>query len=330
MAKRTPRMSLASVVREKGAYFQLSERGVVFTVIAAVALLASQIPEMIYGNETVAAEFSRRAESVKGKRPFGGLEGTVSRQDGKAEQGTSNDFLHSVLPSGGRYPVAATGSFFGASFLPPLEAVTAPDVLSGSLSGKSAARDSIDGLIETLRTGILFKFRVGKTDFAIVRKEWPVAWPNFREYGRQELTLVVLPSDFLNNFSLPYGVQGEPATNAANLVHETKAGWKKATLSVYSDYYDGRGTASGQKFSQSKLTCAVQVFKKNGKWVPRFPFGTILEVRYGKKSVKVRVNDTFFMDRLDLSRAAMRALTGDNRDHLLKGEFRVVSLGGTK
>ena len=52
---------------------------------------------------------------------------------------------------------------------------------------------------------------------------------------------------------------------------------------VYSDKLEGRKTASGEVFSQSKLTAAH----------PSLPFGTMVKVTSDKnnKSVEVRIND---------------------------------------
>jgi rare lipoprotein A len=68
----------------------------------------------------------------------------------------------------------------------------------------------------------------------------------------------------------------------------------------------GRETASGQRFDQSKLTCAHR----------SLPFGTKLRVTHGDRSVVVTVNDRgpYVRGRvLDLSTAAARAvgLTGE-------------------
>jgi rare lipoprotein A len=68
----------------------------------------------------------------------------------------------------------------------------------------------------------------------------------------------------------------------------------------------GRETASGQRFDQSKLTCAHR----------SLPFGTKLRITHGDRSVIVTVNDRgpYVRGRvLDLSTAAARAvgLTGE-------------------
>ena len=63
----------------------------------------------------------------------------------------------------------------------------------------------------------------------------------------------------------------------------------------------GRETASGQRFDQSKLTCAHR----------SLPFGTKLRITHGDRSVIVTVNDRgpYVRGRvLDLSTAAARAV----------------------
>lgn len=73
--------------------------------------------------------------------------------------------------------------------------------------------------------------------------------------------------------------------------------------SYYADKFDGRKTASGEIFSQKKLTAAHRTL----------PFGTIVTVKNlaNGKSVTVRVNDRgpYADNRLiDLSRAAANAI----------------------
>lgn len=73
--------------------------------------------------------------------------------------------------------------------------------------------------------------------------------------------------------------------------------------SYYADKFDGRKTASGEIFSQKKLTAAHRTL----------PFGTMVTVKNlaNGKSVTVRINDRgpFAGNRLiDLSRAAANAI----------------------
>lgn len=88
----------------------------------------------------------------------------------------------------------------------------------------------------------------------------------------------------------------------------------------YSDFFDGRKTASGEIFRQSLMTAAHRTL----------PLGTIVEVtsRSTGRTIQVRVNDRGpfggnFV--IDLSRAAARALGVDRaRDRHV--EVRIVSL----
>lgn len=68
------------------------------------------------------------------------------------------------------------------------------------------------------------------------------------------------------------------------------------TASVYSDYYEGRRTASGDVFSQDGMTCASN----------DFPLGTRLRLEHGSNVVWVTVNDRmarrFDGKRIDLAR----------------------------
>ena len=71
------------------------------------------------------------------------------------------------------------------------------------------------------------------------------------------------------------------------------------TVSFYSDRFNGRRTASGEVFSQKKMTCASN----------KYPFGTWLRITNPKngKWVLVRVNDRLHakMKRIaDLTRSA--------------------------
>jgi rare lipoprotein A len=77
----------------------------------------------------------------------------------------------------------------------------------------------------------------------------------------------------------------------------------KGIASWYGEKLRGRPTASGEPFNPDDLTCAM--------W--DVPFGTIVTVTLGNRSVKVRVNDRGPAKRLgraiDLSKAAFRKLT---------------------
>lgn len=83
----------------------------------------------------------------------------------------------------------------------------------------------------------------------------------------------------------------------------------KAQTSYYADKFNGRKTASGEKFSNNKLTAAHR----------KLAFGTNLKVTNiaNKKSVFVKVNDRGPFTRgreLDLSKEAFMRIT-DNRNH---------------
>jgi rare lipoprotein A len=82
-----------------------------------------------------------------------------------------------------------------------------------------------------------------------------------------------------------------------------KANLKKGTASYYHNSFQGRKTASGEIFSQLKLTCASNFY----------PLGTWLKVTNAKtgKSVVVKVNDRMHpkMNRVvDLSKVAAEEL----------------------
>ena len=85
-------------------------------------------------------------------------------------------------------------------------------------------------------------------------------------------------------------VQGQPSVGA----DQVRASW-------YGQAYRGKPTASGERFDPSDHTAAH----------PTLPFGTLLEISRGGRSVVVRVNDRgpFGGGRgIDLSEAAARSL----------------------
>jgi rare lipoprotein A len=89
---------------------------------------------------------------------------------------------------------------------------------------------------------------------------------------------------------------------------------KTAVASYYADKFNGKKTASGEKFSNSKLTAAHR----------KLPFGTKLKVtnKANGKSVVVIVNDRGPHGGgrdIDLSKKAFMQIT-DNRNH---GELSV-------
>ncbi len=66
--------------------------------------------------------------------------------------------------------------------------------------------------------------------------------------------------------------------------------YSKSELSFYSDYYDGRKTASGQTFKQNGFIGAVMRQKNSTR--PAIPFGRVVEMRYKGKTAYMIVGDT--------------------------------------
>lgn len=93
---------------------------------------------------------------------------------------------------------------------------------------------------------------------------------------------------------------------------------KTSFASFYHDKFNGRKTASGEIFSNRKLTAAHRTL----------PFGTIVEVtnlRTGK-SIEVRINDRgpFHSSRaLDLSKAAFDSI-GNTAKGTMPVEYEIV------
>ena len=93
---------------------------------------------------------------------------------------------------------------------------------------------------------------------------------------------------------------------------------KTSFASFYHDKFNGRKTASGEIFSNRKLTAAHRTL----------PFGTIVQVtnlRTGK-SVEVRINDRgpFHSSRaLDLSKAAFDSI-GNTARGIMPVEYEIV------
>lgn len=102
--------------------------------------------------------------------------------------------------------------------------------------------------------------------------------------------------------------------------------WQRVKVTTYGDSYHGKLTNSGERFDKYKLTAAAPVKGKTkaGRHIPSIPFGTYVEVRYGARSVVVKINDTCIGGTLDLSRAAMTELLGRYEETTVRGEFRVV------
>ena len=102
--------------------------------------------------------------------------------------------------------------------------------------------------------------------------------------------------------------------------------WKRVKITTYGPGYHGKTTNSGERFDDRKLTAAAPVKgkTKGGRHIPSIPFGTMVEVRYGARSVIVKINDTCIGGTLDLSRAAMTELLGRYEETTVRGEWRVV------
>lgn len=102
--------------------------------------------------------------------------------------------------------------------------------------------------------------------------------------------------------------------------------WKRTRITTYGPGYHGKTTNSGERFDDNKLTAAAPVKgkTKGGRHIPSIPFGTYVEVRYGARSLVVKINDTCVGGTLDLSKAAMTELLGRYEETTLKGEWRVV------
>lgn len=94
---------------------------------------------------------------------------------------------------------------------------------------------------------------------------------------------------------------------------------KTSFASYYHDKFNGKKTASGEVFSNSKLTAAHRTL----------PFGTVLKVtnlRTGK-SVEVKVNDRgpFHSSRaLDISKAAFNSI-GNYKNGTMPVEYEIVN-----
>jgi rare lipoprotein A len=97
---------------------------------------------------------------------------------------------------------------------------------------------------------------------------------------------------------------------------------QKGVASYYSDRFDGRRTASGERYENTAYTAAHK----------RLPLGTVVRVTNTRngKSVDVTINDRgpYVRGRIiDLSRRAARAI-GMVKHGLARVELEVVSLPG--
>lgn len=94
---------------------------------------------------------------------------------------------------------------------------------------------------------------------------------------------------------------------------------KEASASYYHDKFNGRKTASGEKFDNERFTAAHR----------KFPFGTMLKVTNiaSGKSVVVVVNDRgpFTKGReIDLSRKAYKTIAASQTSGLMKVKIEVI------
>ena len=116
-----------------------------------------------------------------------------------------------------------------------------------------------------------------------------------------------------------------PATknDAQKPASKHRFGVIRGIASWYGGVFNGRKTASGEKYDENALTACQ----------PNLPFGSIVRVinRRNKRSVVVRINDRgnlIYPDRvIDLSRAAAEKLAM-TRDGVARVDLEVLSLGG--
>jgi len=105
--------------------------------------------------------------------------------------------------------------------------------------------------------------------------------------------------------------------------------WKPCRVTTYGKRpsgkpYHGSRTASGTRYNEWAMTCAVPPSRKGGS-KPMVPYGSILEVRWKGKTVRVTATDLCPGMTVDLSTAAMKALLGRYENTTLRGaQWRVV------
>ena len=127
-----------------------------------------------------------------------------------------------------------------------------------------------------------------------------------KKFALKLFSLMLILSFFLTSCSSSKNVSGKVLKS-------------KAEASYYHDKFNGRKTASGEKFSNSKLTAAHRTL----------PFGTKVKVTNlaNDKSVVVEINDRgpFKKSReIDLSKKAFMEIT-DNKNHgTLKVRIEVI------
>lgn len=102
-------------------------------------------------------------------------------------------------------------------------------------------------------------------------------------------------------FPLPLVVTAVGLAVALAWPQTAEAGQQCGGASWYGNEHHGRTTASGERFDQNAMTAAHR----------SLPFGTMVTVTLGDRSVRVRINDRgpFIAGRIiDLSRAAAERL----------------------
>lgn len=84
------------------------------------------------------------------------------------------------------------------------------------------------------------------------------------------------------------------AAAAVALCGQTAPGpWFKAEVSVYSEYYDGRKTASGRVYRHfSGQTAACKTVRSGRRTRPSLPFFSTYELEYKGRRVVVTITDT--------------------------------------
>ncbi len=87
------------------------------------------------------------------------------------------------------------------------------------------------------------------------------------------------------------------------------------TATYYHDFFHGKRSASGERFSQYKMTAAHNAL----------PLGTIVEVSRGGRKIRVKITDRSGMGRrhIDLSKAAFKKLAPLSRG-AIKVEVKVI------
>ena len=100
----------------------------------------------------------------------------------------------------------------------------------------------------------------------------------------------------------------------ALLQPQNPSAWRPVEITVYDARYDGHGTASGTVYRHK--TCRTAATTSRGAYNrPQAPFGSVWEVRYKGRTVRVTITDTGSRRPrgaaiwLDLSGRAWRELT---------------------